>query len=287
MIRGERPPAKRVLDTDTRRALIDNHRKARRDLAPGSKLIKSRWNEFRSRHPGDAGQKIFNALFSCFHGKCAYCEQIAPLTIEHIFPKSAHPARMFRWNNLLPVCRNCNSSRGEAMPLALDGTPLLLDPTRDEPLDYLSWDPLTGATIDCPLPGRRERAEATRVSFALRLYDGERLHAAKDLRFLFARVIREPEVSEDTKERLRAHLSPSRPWLGIVREMLLKPTQDSDRRLAEAAIARLPEIRDWVSSWLRPPEWAAQAWAAPIEGPASAPRLGEPADGIARLTSSR
>lgn len=276
MIRGERPTEKRVLDADTRRALIDNHRKAKRDLTPGDKLIQSRWNEFRSRHPKGAGKKVFNALFTCFHGKCAYCEQIAPLTIEHVFPKAAYPARMFRWNNLLPVCRNCNSARSESMPLAVDGTPLLLDPTRDEPLDYLSWDLLTGATIDCPLPGRRERAEATRVGFALRLYDGERLHAALNLRFFLARVVREPEISEETKERLRAHLSASRPWLGIVREMLLRPTRDDDRRLAEAAIARLPEIRDWVASWLRPPEWAAQAWAMPITNPGVARTPDEP-----------
>lgn len=173
------------------------------------------------------------------------------------------------------------------MPLGLDGAPLLLDPTRDEPLDYLSWYPLTGATMGCPLPGRRERAQATRVAFALRLYDGERLHAAKDLRFLFARVIQESEVSEETKERLRAHLSPSRPWLGIVREMLLKPAQDSDRRLAQAAIAKLPEIQDWVSSWLRPPEWAAQAWPAPIAARAPAPSAGEPTADKERPTSSR
>ncbi len=262
MIRGERPPAKRVLDASARLALIESHRKAKRELKPGEARIQSRWDYFRSTRKDQAGKKVFEALLDSFHQKCAYCEQTAPRTIEHLFPKAGYPARMFRWNNLLPVCRNCNSNRNESMPLAPDGTPLLLDPTRDEPLDYLSWDPLTGATMDRPLPGRRERAEATRSAFALHLYDRNRLDAVKDLRFLLARVIREPEVSEDTKERLRAHLLPSYPWLGIVREMLLRPTQEQDRRLAKAALAKLPEIRDWVASWLRPPAWAAQDWKA-------------------------
>lgn len=187
MIRGERLSAKRVLDASTRRALIENHRKAKRDLTPSDRLITSRWNEFRSRHPQEAGKKVFEALLDCFHHKCAYCEQSAPRTIEHVYPKAGYPARMFRWNNLLPVCYNCNSYRNASMSFAPDGTPLLLDPTRDEPLDYLSWDPLTGATIGCPLPGRSERAAATQVSFALYLYDSERLHAADDFRYLLVR----------------------------------------------------------------------------------------------------
>jgi 5-methylcytosine-specific restriction endonuclease McrA len=287
MIRCERPPAKRVLDATTRRALIENHRKAKKDLTPGHRLIKSRWNEFRSRHPADAGKKVYEALLDCFHHKCAYCEQAAPRTVEHVFPKTEYPARMFRWNNLLPVCYNCNSARNASMPIALDGTPLLLDPTRDEPLDYLSWDLMTGATIDCPLPGRRGRAEATRVAFALHLYDSERLHAANDLRYLLARVVREPEISLETRQQLQDHLLPSRPWLGIVREMLLRPKQDGDRRLVNAALARLPEIRAWLASWLRPPEWAAPSWTAPAADGALAHAAGEPTADAETATSSR
>jgi 5-methylcytosine-specific restriction endonuclease McrA len=136
MIRGERSPAKRVLDTSTRLALIESHRKAKRELKPGEARIQSRWDYFRSTRTDQAGKKVFKALLDSFHQKCAYCEQTAPRTIEHVFPKTGYPARMFRWNNFLPVCRNCNSNRNESMPLTPNGIPLLLDPTRDEPLDY-------------------------------------------------------------------------------------------------------------------------------------------------------
>ena len=262
MIRVKRPIARHALDRIARVALIESHRRARRDLAPGHPSIQSRWKYFRSQRPDDAGQKVFEALLTAFNHKCVYCEQVAPRTIDHVFPKAAYPSRMFKWTNFLAACHSCNISRGEGLPLGADGAPLLLDPTRDEPLDYWSWDSLTGAALDCPQQGRRERAEATRVSFSLHLYNDERLHKAKDLRFLLARVIREEPVSPETMERLRGLLLPSRPWLGVVREILLRPRQEAEHRLVEAALEKLPEMRGWVSSWLRPPAWAAERWPA-------------------------
>jgi uncharacterized protein (TIGR02646 family) len=261
VIRVERPPARRVLDRRTRLALAESHRKAKRDLAPGDGRIQTRWSYFRSSRPDEAGDKVFDALSDCFHRKCVYCEQTAPRTIEHFFPKTNYPRKLFRWNNFLLSCRNCNTGRGERLELDASGAPLLLNPTHDEPLDYLGWDPLTGAMVVNPTPGYEERATRTISDMVLYLYDQERLLKLKLVEFLLARALDEdPASSEEAKRRLHDELLPSRPWLGAVREMVLRPKSERHRLLVDAALAKLPEIRVWLSSWLRPPPWAPAAW---------------------------
>jgi uncharacterized protein (TIGR02646 family) len=240
----ERPPARRALDRETRLALIESHYKAKRDLTPKDARIQTRWHYFRSRRPDGTGDKVFHALLACFHHKCVYCEQIAPRTVEHFFPKAEYPRRLFRWENFLLSCRSCNTGRGERLDLDERGAPLLLDPTRDEPLDYLSWDPLTGATVVNPTPGLKDRAARTVTDMALHLYDQERLLKLRLIEFLLARVLDEdPASSEEAKRRLHDELLPSRPWLGVVREMILRPGSHRHCRLVEAALAKVPEIR--------------------------------------------
>ena len=67
--------------------------------------------------------------------------------------------------------------------------------------------------------------------------------------FLLARVVEEDPPDSETRERLREELLPHRPWLGIVRQLLLRP-EDTIRPLVELALTRLPEIRVWAADWL-------------------------------------
>jgi hypothetical protein len=50
-------------------------------------------------------------------GKCAFCESLLEVTsfleIEHYTAKTVHPERAFEWENLFPICRVCNGSKGE------------------------------------------------------------------------------------------------------------------------------------------------------------------------------
>ncbi len=115
-----------------------------------------------------------------FHGKCAYCESryvsVSPGDAEHYRPKGkvtvlddqgktqvieGHKGYYWLawdWRNLLPACSSCNSSkklnhfplpRGkkhitkpECDTAALDRLekPLLLNPYRDDPAEYLAFD---------------------------------------------------------------------------------------------------------------------------------------------------
>jgi hypothetical protein len=53
---------------------------------------------------------------------------------------------MFVWLNLLLCCVECGRFKGDRFPLA-DGAPLLVDPTAEDPWDYLDFDPTTGNVV--------------------------------------------------------------------------------------------------------------------------------------------
>jgi 5-methylcytosine-specific restriction endonuclease McrA len=75
-------------------------RKALKLNAPGSGITANEWKELKVEH----GQR------------CAYCNEIKPLTMDHIVPLingGAHDV-----SNIVPACRSCNSSKRQ--------TPLLV-----------------------------------------------------------------------------------------------------------------------------------------------------------------
>jgi len=76
--------------------------------------------------------------------RCMYCEDSRGTDIEHFRPQSLYPGHVFRWLNFLWICAACNRSKGDRFPCDASGYPLLLDPTLDEPWDYLYFDSDTG-----------------------------------------------------------------------------------------------------------------------------------------------
>lgn len=77
--------------------------------------------------------------------RCMYCEDSEGTAIEHFWPKATYPERAFDWLNYLIACTRCNSNfKRDQFPLDGAGTPLLVNPTEEEPLDHLSFSPSTG-----------------------------------------------------------------------------------------------------------------------------------------------
>jgi hypothetical protein len=86
----------------------------------------------------DTFQELGQVLRDRFRNKCAYCEAARSLTIDHFWPKSPHPHngrrgtpdRMYRWDNLLPACLDCQGFECKGAHMAWDtaGNPLLLNP---------------------------------------------------------------------------------------------------------------------------------------------------------------
>ncbi|MBI5434839.1 MAG: hypothetical protein HZA52_18550 [Planctomycetes bacterium] len=78
--------------------------------------------------------------------RCMYCLDSHATDIEHFWPKAPYPERMFVWLNLLLSCAECGRFKGERFPL--DGrAPLLVDPTVEDPWQFLDFEPRTGIVM--------------------------------------------------------------------------------------------------------------------------------------------
>lgn len=80
------------------------------------------------------------------HERCMYCLDSHGTDVEHFWPKTPYPERLFLWPNLLLCCAECGRLKGDRFPLA-EGQPLLIDPTTEEPWLYLDFDPTTGNVV--------------------------------------------------------------------------------------------------------------------------------------------
>jgi uncharacterized protein (TIGR02646 family) len=247
VIRIRRQNAEDVLPSNVRSYL--NRKSAEASKFPaGDARINTAWASFL----GTAARRhVEAALDAQTRGKCAYCEAVAARDIEHFYPKSAYPARMFSWENVLKGCKNCNNAKVDRFPLDRGGRPLLIDPCSDEPLEYFVWDQWTGATGVSPIPALQPRALATRELFGLdqEPLREERRNKSLDVLYLLARVTNEDPVTPETRNRLYDHLQGHRPWLGIIRQLLTRPS-DREGPLVNAALTKLPEIRTWTADWL-------------------------------------
>lgn len=75
--------------------------------------------------------------------RCMYCVDSEGAEIDHFWPKSHYHQHMFVWNNFLLCCGVCNKKKSDKFPLT-NGTPLLIDPSMENPWDSLDFDPTTG-----------------------------------------------------------------------------------------------------------------------------------------------
>ena len=76
--------------------------------------------------------------------RCMYCEDSRGTTIEHFRPKSTYPEKSFVWLNMLLLCQGCQSHKGDRFTLDTNGGALLIDPTTEDPWDFLFFDSRTG-----------------------------------------------------------------------------------------------------------------------------------------------
>jgi hypothetical protein len=122
-------------------------------------------SKFSSRNK--KGNKIFDAvkesLIKMCSGarRCVYCEDSIGDEIEHIYPKSLYPGRVFDWTNYVYACGNCNGPKNdkfaifrhdtgayhEVNPLprkpAIEPPPgdaVMINPRIENPLDYCMLD---------------------------------------------------------------------------------------------------------------------------------------------------
>ncbi len=64
-------------------------------------------------------RKAKQTLFDVYKGKCCYCEsKLSGTEIEHYRPKSTYYWLVYAWDNLLPICSQCNKEKGRKFPIS-------------------------------------------------------------------------------------------------------------------------------------------------------------------------
>ena len=205
-------------------------------LAPQDPKIEERWNYFLRQGPPISAKNIAalgdvrTRLDLMFQGKCCYCEKIIAKDIEHFYPKTLYPMRMFVWENLLRACKDCNFEKLAAdpdSPLDSSGERSLLDPTRDRPEDYLFWDLLTGLPVYAGnlTPVHRGERTVQVCNLDNQKFNDQRRKQADRFLYLLDHVIDEKPVKKDTRKLLDDLLEPGEPWLAVIRQIILDPAQ--------------------------------------------------------------
>ena len=89
--------------------------------------------------------EVVRALHAMQHCKCCYCEQPIGIDtsgkhVEHFRPRRFR-GLLYRWENLLLACADCNGAKGDKFPKLKNGEPLLLDPSdpNDDPEDHIEF----------------------------------------------------------------------------------------------------------------------------------------------------
>jgi uncharacterized protein (TIGR02646 family) len=84
------------------------------------------------------------ALMSGKRQRCMFCGDSRSTDIDHFWLKMRYRRRVFRWDNLLWICAGCNRQKGDRFPRDKQRRPLLIDPTAEDPGDFLYFDGHTG-----------------------------------------------------------------------------------------------------------------------------------------------
>lgn len=115
--------------------------------------------------------KVKTMVFDSSHNKCCFCESKLDETngypeIEHFEPKSLYPNKCFEWENLMPICRYCNGSKGNHDTISEP----IVNPYEQNPEEFLEFvnlriktlnnNPIGEKTIDICDLNRRQLTQA-------------------------------------------------------------------------------------------------------------------------------
>jgi hypothetical protein len=154
--------------------------------------------------------------------RCMYCGDNQGTDIDHFEPVRANPLRTFDWTNHLLACSLCNSHlKRDQFPTAPDGSPMLVDPSSEDPAVHLHLSLAAGEYL--PLT---DRGEATRDVFDL-----NRSILVRGRRRAY-RII--PLLLERWREAMqKGDLEDAADWAGIIWE---QPTADVAQAMFHQAV---------------------------------------------------
>ncbi|HFT7370100.1 TPA: hypothetical protein ACGRWA_004937 [Pseudomonas aeruginosa] len=109
----------------------------------GMPNVERTWKSVRNTKTLTTVVEILQAMMGP-RQRCMYCVDSHGSDIEHFWPKASYPDRAFSWENMLLCCTECGRFKGNRFPLSDAGLPMLVDPSIEDPWEYLDFDPDTG-----------------------------------------------------------------------------------------------------------------------------------------------
>lgn len=132
--------------------------RANQQKAAGTLDVNKAWKE-AGRVSIKSARDTLKTMAGSRH-RCMYCSDSAGTDIDHFWPKARFHERMFQWPNMILCCSGCGSLKSSKFP-RLNGKPLLLDPTVDDPWRFLEYSPNYGQLV--PLAAPRFKIQAKRA----------------------------------------------------------------------------------------------------------------------------
>lgn len=133
------------LPAATRAALERRQANADGKLTAGTLDVEREWKSARQTKPLKTAHDTLRTMAG-HRERCMYCCDSHGTDIEHFWPKTEHPDRMFQWPNLLLCCTECGRFKGKRFPLD-NAEPKLVDPTAEDPWQFLDFDPTIGVIV--------------------------------------------------------------------------------------------------------------------------------------------
>ncbi len=133
------------LDAATQDGLNQRQATADQKCREGALQVNVEWQIARRTHLLHSVLSMLKRMIG-ERERCMYCLDSHGTDIEHFWPKAPYPDRMFQWPNMLLCCTECGRFKGDRFPLS-EGQPLLIDPTAEEPWQFLDFDPMTGNIV--------------------------------------------------------------------------------------------------------------------------------------------
>lgn len=133
------------LSNRTMQKLTEEQHAADQRYQNGTLNVEAEWKRARRNKPLREAFTVLRVMAG-ERERCMYCSDSYGTDIDHFWPKSRYPQYMFRWSNLLLCCSECNEIKGSKFHLE-NGEPTLIDPSVDEPWEFLDFDPDTGNIV--------------------------------------------------------------------------------------------------------------------------------------------
>lgn len=119
--------------------------------------------------------------------RCMYCVDSEGSDVEHFKPKSKYPENAFIWPNMLLCCTPCGRLKGAQFPLDAQQSPLLINPSLENPWEYLDFDFETG-NLDARYSLEEQNYSAKGEATVKVLQLNAREHLAKGYKISYLRL---------------------------------------------------------------------------------------------------